>query len=50
MSASLWVKMPPHHTPAVELSVDGIDTTRQQDAALSRRAATVCDWRPQVTT
>ena len=33
MSASLWVKMPPHHTPTVELSVDGIDTTRQQHAA-----------------
>jgi hypothetical protein len=50
MSASLWVKMPAHHTPMVELSVDGIDTTRQQHAALSCNAAPICDRASPVTT
>jgi hypothetical protein len=46
MSASLWVKMPAHHTPTVELPVDGIDTTRQQHAALRLPATGT----PKVTT
>jgi hypothetical protein len=43
MSASLWVKMLGQHTPAVELSVDGSDTTPQR---APRRDATCECLRP----